>query len=472
MAVLAARLPSLWEPRWAHDEGVLAATATETLQGQLLYVAVWNGHQPLANLWMAGVLTVTRGWHPAMQAVLALQVLLAAAGLYGLAARLGGRAAPAALLFGLVTALPIVEGDLQGPELIGLPMLVWAVLLGVGGGPLRAAAAGVLAVAAALCHPGYALDALCIPWFAVLSGRPLRLGPVLAGAAGAAIVAAGVMRQAGDWTAYGDLLDAERRELIWANGGAEVAPIALALRLVPLGVGLLGGLAIGSEQRTPAARLVGAWLPLAAVDALLSPLGQLHQALPVLAPLCLLLGLWLRPALVLPAVAGVVMAVQFAMFLPRAEMFLLARWPYPRTDYGTAFNWAQLPGYYRSWYDRAVGVTPASEYEASFPGHPDQVERLAAAMRVEGRLLVWGDEPWLYAVSGRRQAGRFVARDAFTAVVPGADAEALAALRGERPEYVVVAAPTSRAVDAELKKEYDRLVFEPGPWRVYGLHSG
>lgn len=471
-AALLARLPSLGEPRWAHDEGVLAATATETLQGQLLYVQVWNVHQPLANVWMALELLVTRGWHPGMQLVLSLQVLAAAGALYGIAARLGGRAAPTALLFGLVMALPVVEGDLQEPEMIGLPLLCWAVLLGIGGGPLRAAAAGALAVAAALCHPGYLLDALCIPWFAVLSGRPLRLAPVLGGAAAAALAAAAVMAVAGDWAYYPALLDGERRLLIWANGGPELAPITLGLRLVPLGVALLGGLAIGSEQRTPGTRLVGAWLPLAAIDALLTPLGQLHLALPLVAPLCLLLGLWMRWELLAPALLGVVMAVQLAMLLPRAEMFLLGRWPFPQPEYGTAFNWTRLPAYYRGSYDQALGISSKEAYAALFPGHPADTEATAKAIRVEGRLLVWGDDPWLYAVSGRRQAGRYVARDASVAALPASDQQLIAAARQERPEYIVVAGHGSRELDALLRSQYDRLVFIPGPWRVYGLHSG
>src|SRR5581483_939284 len=61
---LVARLPSLWEPRWSADEGVLAATGWEMDRGQLLYVQVWNGAQPLASVWMALVVGLTRGWHP------------------------------------------------------------------------------------------------------------------------------------------------------------------------------------------------------------------------------------------------------------------------------------------------------------------------------------------------------------------------------------------------------------------------
>ena len=471
-ATLAARLPSLWEPRWSAGEGVLAATGWEMDKGQLLYVQVWNGAQPLANAWMALVVGVTRGWHPGMQLFLAAQALAATALVWAIARRLGGAAAPAALVFGLALALPVTTGDVQGTETIGLPLLAGAVLLGIGGGPARAVAAGGLAVAAALAHPAYLLDGLAIPWYAALSGRPLRLLPVLGGAAAAALLAALVMSVAGCWAYYGPLLDNGRALLWWANGGPELAPITLAVRLVPLGVALFAGLRIGLEQDSPAARLLGAWLPLAAIGAVANPLGAMHQALELLPPLCLLLGLWLRWALVAPVLVGVVVALQFAMFLPRLEMFLLARWPVPAFQAGTAYGWERLPGYERAWYDRAIGLSTWDAYAGTFPNRPAEQERLAAAMTVQGRLAVWGDLPWLYVEGDRVQATRFVAHDLAYDRLPDGASQSVAGIRQERPEYLVVSGAAPRDLQALIRSRYDRLRFLPGPWTTYGLHSG
>ena len=465
-------MPSLWEPRWSADEGVLAATGWEMDKGQLLYVQVWNGAQPLASVWMAAVVALTHGWHPGMQLVLAAQVLSATGCVWAIARRLGGAAAPAALVFGLALALPVTTGDVQGTEMIGLPLLTAAILAGIGGGPARAAAAGALLVAAALAHPAYLLDGLAIPWFAALSGRPLRALPVIAGAAAAALLAAIVMWTAGCWPYYGPLLENGRALLWWANGGDQLAPMTLAVRLVPLGVALFAGLRIGIEQRSPGARLLGAWLPLAAIGAVANPLGSMHQALELLAPLCLLVGLWLRWALVVPAVAGLVIALQFAMFLPRLEMFLLARWPVPTLEAGTAFGWERVPAYEATWWDRALGLTSWDAYAGTFPNHPAEQERLAAGMTVRGRLAVWGDLPWLYVEGDRVQATRFVAHDLAYRRLPDGASQSLAGIRQERPEYLVVAEGSNRDLDALIRARYDRLRFLPGPWVTYGLHSG
>lgn len=471
-AALAARLPSLWEPRWSPDEGVLAATGWEMAQGQLLYVQVWNGAQPLANVWMALSTGLTHGWHPGMQLLLAAQALAATACVHALARRLGGAATPTALVFGLALAIPVTTGDVQGTEMIGLPLLTAGVLLGVGGGGARALASGALLAAAGLAHPAFLLDGLAVPWFAALSGRPLRVLPVLGGAAGTAAAAALVMAATGSLAYYGPLLAAERDLLVWANGGLELAPISLAVRLVPLGAALFAGAAIGLEQRTPAARLLGAWLPLAAVGAVANPLGQMHATLELLAPLCLLVGLWLRWALVAPALVGIVVAMQLASFLPRTEMFLLGRWPLPTFEAGTAFGWTRLPAYERGWYDRALGITGWREYAALFPDAPAQQEDLAASIKVPGRLSVWGDLPWLYVETGRLQAGRFVAQDSAFDRLPDGRDQVVRAIRQERPEYVLVASRTRRDLDAALRSGYDRLRFIRSPWIVYGLHSG
>lgn len=471
VAVFLARLPSLWEPRWSHDEGTLAAVAQGLLSGDRLYVDVWDVQQPLAYWWMAGVLAITHGWHPGMQLLLALQVLVATACVYLLARRLGGRPAATALLFGLVAALPLVEGNLQNTELMGLPLFLAGVLLGISGGALRAVAGGALLVLAYLCEAGFGLEALCVPWFVLLSGKPVRLLPLLAGAAGAFAVAGAALAAGGSWPAYLQLGQSQRAYLLWANGGAELAPITLLLRLVPIGAALVAGLRIGWEQKTPAARLLGAWLPLAVAAAVASPRGFMHYALLALAPLSLLLGLWTDRRLFVPVAVGLVLVLQSMLFLPRLEMFLVGPWPAPGWEYAD-FGWSRLPGYYRAWYDRALGLSGWPAYESGFPGSPAATEELADAMKVRGRLYVWGDVPWLYVVSGRRPSGRYVNLNSAWRLRPDGRAAALAAVRDGRPEYVIVETPPPADVNRALARDYDRLRFIRSPWPVYGLHSG
>lgn len=469
---LLARLPSFWEPRWSHDEGVFSAVGRQVLAGTPLYRGVWDLQQPLVYLWSAAVLVLTHGWHPGMQMLLAAQVAAAAAGVYLISARLGGRPFQTSVLFGVVAALPITEGNLQTAEMVGLPLLLAGFWLGAGGGPGRAVAAGALVVLAGLAQPAYLLQGIALAWYVTISGKPLRLLPMAAGAAGAGLGAAALLGLSGIWPAYSGVLGDQRGYLAWANGGAELAPIAVLIRVIPIAVGLFAGLAIGLEQRTPAARLLGPWLPLAVLGAVISPRGFMHYGLEVLAPLCLLLGLWLEWKLILPVAAGLVLAIQMMLFLPRLEMAMLGVWPAPTVSYAT-FGWTRLPGYYRGWYDRALGIADWEAYAAVFPGDPAAVEREAAALKVEGGLAVWGDVPWLYTISGRRPPGRYVSHDSAWRLQPGAAQREVAAITSERPEYVVVAGASDRRLDQELRKDYDLLKFvRSGTFKTYGLHSG
>lgn len=466
------RLPTLWEPRWAHDEGALAALAGRCLAGARLYVDAWAAVQPAAVGFEQAVLVVTRGWHPAMQSVLALQFAVATAAVYSITRRLGGRSVAGGLLFGVLTGLPVLGSDHQSATAIASTLVAAGTALAISGRGGRALGAGVLLGSAVATDLAAALPALAAAWFAVASGRPLRVAPLLAGAAVALGIAWLALLPGGSAAAYGSSLGGQRAVLAWANGGVEAAPIALALRLVPVAVILLGGLRIGLESGTAASRLLGAWLPLAAGSALLDPRGDLVQALWVIAPLACLLGLWLPLRLLVPVAAGCLLSAQVLLLLPRAEMTLIARWPLPRPGYGTPFGFTDLPGYYRGWYDRVIGVATEEQYDAGFPGRSTDTARLAASMRVEGSLVVWGDLPWLVAESPRPGAARYLYRDRAVLLQPGSELDTVGAIRLRRPEYVVVDGAPPPALDRALRGTYDRLTFMPGPWRVYGRHSG
>ena len=468
---LLARLPSLWEPRWAPDEGTLSAVGQGILHGQRLYAEIWDNQAPLVYAWMAGVLAVTHGWHPGMQAILAGQVLLATAMVYVLAERIGARAAPAAVLFGLVLALPVVEGNLQNSEIIGLPFLLAGFVLGTSGGMVSALLAGVLLAAAALSQPGFALQSLAVAWYLARSGKPLRLLPVVAGGVVAGVFAVIALVVAGSWTAYVATSSDDRAYLVWANGGADLAGLSLLLRLGPLALALLAGVQLSIERDTAATRLLGPWLPFSVATAVLTPRGFMHYSLLVAAPICLVFGVWIGWRTLAPALAATVLALQVLLFLPRLEMFMLGAWPSPSFAYGP-FGWAQLPTYYGNWAGVTSGSMSRLHYERAFPNEPDRVEALARAMQVEGRLAVWGDRPWLYVISDRRPAERYVVHNTAYRLQPRAAATSVAAIRRARPEYVVLVDRAPPPLRAVLDREYDRLRSFPPPWPTYGLRHG
>jgi len=62
--------------------------------------------------------------------------------------------------------------------------------------------------------------------------------------------------------------------------------------------------------------------------------------------------------------------------------------------------------------------------------------------------------------------------DAEYRLEPNSEGATIAAVRSERPEYLILIDRAPAALNRQLSSQYDRLSFIRAPWPVYGLHSG
>jgi len=429
-----ARVPSLLEPRWYSDEGILAAVAAGMLQGRRLYAQVWDNQGPFVYGWMAAVLAVTRDFHPAMQLVLTAQVLVAAAALAVAAARMRGRPAGAALTFGLVTSVPVLEGDIQNTELIALPLLCVAAALVLRPGRARALVAGGLVGAAGLCRPSFGIDGLALAWLLLaMPGRRSDLAPFAGGGAAAVAVTVLALAAGGSWAAYQETLRSDSLYLAWANGGGAWQGLFL-LRQAPLLLALGAGIWLGAWRRTPATLLLGAWLPLALLGSVMSARGFNHYALEAVAPLALLVSLQAGAILAIPAAAAAVVVLQYLEYYPAAVLGAFHH-PAPTMGRGTAFDWQRLDTYYERVWEGSRASGPAGLFEDA-----QLSERLTVVIRPlpAGPLEVWDQHPWLYVETGRPPAERYVAHNSAWRLIPGHEQESVALVEQSRPAVLVV----------------------------------
>ncbi len=112
------RFPSLFEPFWYGDEGIFAAVAKNLTQGGVLYQTAWDNKPPMIYLTYAGIFSlfgVSMFW---LRLVTAIVVMSTAAIIYEIGRETLGRqrALFASLIFGFLTSLRIIEGNLALTE--------------------------------------------------------------------------------------------------------------------------------------------------------------------------------------------------------------------------------------------------------------------------------------------------------------------------------------------------------------------
>ena len=127
------RLPSLFEPFWYGDEGIFAAVARNLNLGGVLYETAWDNKPPMIYLTYQLIFNffgVSMFW---LRLVAAVTVLATAAIVYEIAQGVLGekRALVATLIFGLLTSLRLVEGNLALTELFMILPISLAMLLAI-----------------------------------------------------------------------------------------------------------------------------------------------------------------------------------------------------------------------------------------------------------------------------------------------------------------------------------------------------
>src|SRR3990167_10384502 len=113
------RLPSLFEPYWYGDEGIFAAVGRNLNHGGVLYQTAWDNKPPMIYLTYAAIFKlfgVSMFW---LRLVTLALVLATAVVIYEIARQVFGknRALLATIIFGVLTSLRIIEGNLALTEI-------------------------------------------------------------------------------------------------------------------------------------------------------------------------------------------------------------------------------------------------------------------------------------------------------------------------------------------------------------------
>ena len=424
--VLALRLPSLTEPRWYSDDGFFTAVAFAMSKGVPLYAGVFDNSPP-GIYWLYRLVLALGGDHRLVQGIAAAAVIAAALLTMEIAARVAPLwpAALAGGLTGLVLSIPTLDGDLLNVELAAQPFFLGALLAAFARDRRWSLASGVLLACALATRPSFLFDgaALLVPL--ALRGHEALPRAALTAAGGLTVAAVIVATLAWEGSLHAYLtviLPAEHAYLLWSNGGSLV-PVLLRVTV------LAGGAAIAvTRLRSAAARLAAVWVAGSLAGATLTPREfshYAHETIPALSLVGALLATRARPArrplTMLAAALGVVAGAQLTIMLPA----LVTAGP-NSTPWRPNFAYQRLPAYYANWLAYASGRRSWRDYAAWFPSFARQeaesrlVRGLASGAPSETRLIVLGDEPWLFPQTGLLPATPYIATNSAYSQVPSA----------------------------------------------------
>lgn len=127
------RFPSLFEPFWYGDEGIFAAVGRNLNQGGVLYQTAWDNKPPMIYLTYQAIFKlfgVSMFW---LHLAAAVVVLATAAVIYEIAQEVMGekRALVATLVFGILTSLRLIEGDLALTEIFMILPISLAMMIAI-----------------------------------------------------------------------------------------------------------------------------------------------------------------------------------------------------------------------------------------------------------------------------------------------------------------------------------------------------
>ena len=476
-AIFLLRVPSLFEPPWHSDEGIFAAVATRVVNGGQLYADAWESKPPLF-LYLYAVIFKVFG-------VGVFQLHLAATvsaigtqwALYVAGCRLIGRrqALAASLLAGVLLGVPFWEGTLALTEIFTVFPSALAVVCALKAFDVRAGqprtelltnrdatwliVAGVLFGIAFLLRQTSAVVLVSVGLWVLVSHRQwFKSGLLLAAGFLVAVVPAiiafwlaGTFRWF--WDANIGFFFA------YVPSGEQIPFHYRPLILTPVLVSLVCLAWFRHKAQTPAWILPALWLVFTLAGALLTGRPYSHYFLQVIPPLSLLAAMivprlswsWRPRWQQAPALALALSVVALWLSVVRPEF------------YGNvlAMHYTKDPEYYANFAGLVTGIKDRERYNNYFDRRVAltlELEKTLKQMNVKDKkLYIWGEYPWVYALTDSQPATRYVT-SFYVLLIPNLDTQLYQTLTDADPRFIVTVTdvwPTIRDESGVARRRLD-----------------
>ncbi|MSQ14385.1 MAG: hypothetical protein EXR50_00765 [Dehalococcoidia bacterium] len=456
LATLVLRLPSLFEPPWYDDEGIYAAVANSLLNGQSLYTEVLDNRPPGIYFIYAAIIHLFGPNLAFIKLAAALNVVGAQLVLMQIGSRLWSRKAGivAALLFGVLSALPLFEGTIANTEIFTMFPISLGVLLWLRGKDLYAGLAfGAALSIKQIAGVEFAAVLLTTALFAPYWRR--RIGILLAGYSVPVFLMLAYVVLSGS---FGEFIYANFSYYTgYLQRGSRVPPSFLILKvgLLVSSILLMMAWVRGSRSEKPSSLvLIPMWLAFSLFGSILTGRPYVHYLLPVF-PAFSLLAAWYITSLRTTRVTG----VTWRKLVATSSVVGISIWmlsfifvPWPR--------WANLQwtmNYYKHFAALTLRLESRAAYNDFFDKRVNRNQEVASYLASRAKegdsLLVWGDEPWIYALSSLPEVARFTVAY-FAYEIPGGLKEVADSVAVREPTFIAIV--SSEPVYPELKKAIEQ----------------
>ena len=487
------RLPSFLEPTWYSDDGVYADIGWALNHGARLYIDVWD-NKPPGMYWLSEFLIGHLPLSVAMPLASTLFTAATALCVATIGKTLGNAQVghAAALTYVVVGSIPSLDGNLLNAELCGATCTAMAMII-----LLRSMSyswlilAGALVGVAILFKAVFAADLVMVMGiptiFGMAKGRSILTAhtakdvlAILTGCSSTVVAAALALLTQGTLGQAIAIVTRSDIGYVAAYGSVGVGGFPGTLLTVPrvllvLAAGI--GIAIALMRRGRfSAAVIAWWLGWDIAAAMVSGRGFPHYVQQAEPALCLALALGVytlssrlghERSLAAATVLVAFIACQLVLWIPSAEIALASGrglgWP---KDDGVATS--QLPAYYVAGYRSLINPSSAHAFERSFPTNLAQRRAAVGAIDTVSapgeRVFVWGWIPWVYVLSNRMPAGRYVALNSAYYIDSSAQSTLLSDLEAHPPAVLIVnTSPTPQVlVDFLRQHRYRRLVTAAG----------
>lgn len=434
------RLPSLFEPFWYGDEGIFAAVGRALNFGKILYIDTWDNKPPMIYLTYAAIFNLFGVSMFGLRLVTAIVVLVTTACIYEIAIKLTSkkRALIAAFVFGLLTSLRIFEGNLALTEIFMILPITAAMLLAIYRkfDFVSLFCAGFLFAVASLYKQVGAFEAGALGiflFFYLKSFKKFFVSGLILTAGFAIPYLLTVLYFAKQGIVGEFIFGAFTYYQIYLDESPQFTILVNLLKYLPIITIIVYCLILKRRgHKIGLLYLILFWMAFSFLGSYFSGRAYGHYLVQAIPSLSLALVL-IRKDLKFNREKIIFSAL---FFLPFVGLTLLL--------FSTVFKWNPIEQvrYWNNFITLANGTKSVDEYNNFFDGNVNTIMGLKDFLKIHGAIgqsiYIWGDYPWLYAITDADNPSRYVTSFHVFGVPPDIGREeVIADLVQKKPEYII-----------------------------------